>query len=148
MRRLRSFLALPARDRALLLRAVVAVVGVRLALWVLPFARVRALATRTGRRPPGAPDPSPSEDQWIAWSVATAAASVPKATCQTQALATRILLQRAGCPGYLRIGVMREGPDLHAHAWVETFDGEVLIGDHDLERFTLLPALPGDGDAA
>lgn len=148
MERLRSLVSVPTRDRALLVRALVTVVGVRLALWMLPFERVRALAMRVGRRPPGTPDPSPAEDQWIAWAVAAVAVRVPGATCLTQALATHILLHRAGCTGYLRISVTRQTPGTHAHAWVETFDGEVLIGDRDVEPLTLLPPLPGEGGTA
>jgi hypothetical protein len=49
VRAIRRFLTLPRADRSLLLRALGWVVVSRVALWTLPFARVRALAERMAR---------------------------------------------------------------------------------------------------
>jgi hypothetical protein len=51
---------------------------------------------------------------------------VPKATCLTRAIAAQILLNRAGLPNELHIGVAR-GAAFDAHAWIEC-EGQVLVG--------------------
>jgi hypothetical protein len=69
---------------------------------------------------------------------------VPAATCLVQALVVISLLEQAGLPGLLRIGVVRTGKKLEAHAWVESL-GRVVIGgtDVDLSRFTVLQTVEG-----
>lgn len=62
-------------------------------------------------------------------------------TCLTQTLATQVLLARRGHPAILRTGVARgSGDNLEPHAWVES-GGKVVIGGHDLERYTQLATL-------
>ena len=141
MWRLRAFVDLPAADRLLLMRALCTAAVVRAALWVMPFRSVRSLVARMGRRShplAGAPG-----GERIAWAVRTSARAVPGASCLTQALTAKALLSRRGLPADLRIGVAKDGDKLHAHAWVES-GGRVLIGDHDLDRFTVLPPLDGE----
>jgi ABC-type molybdenum transport system ATPase subunit/photorepair protein PhrA len=59
-------------------------------------------------------------------------------------LAGEVLLIRAGYSAQVRIGVAKDpAGKLEAHAWVES-DGRVVIGDHDLHRFTTL----GSSDTA
>ena len=145
MRRLRRFLALPPRDRRIRARASATVWAVRLCLWVAPFSWVRRLIARLARRVREAAPATAGDDEQIAHAVRFAAARVPGASCLTQALAARAMLGRAGLPGELRIGVRRDdGSFLNAHAWIERPDGAVLIGDHDVATFTVLPPLPGE----
>ena len=147
MRRIRNLLRLPSGERRLLVQALLVLWAVRLALWLLPFSRVRELVARAAARG-GSGEPAPGTDARIADAVARAAGYVPSASCLVQALALRVLLERAGAGGELRIGVERETGRLRAHAWVVRADGQVLIGggpDHDLARFTVLPALPEEG---
>ena len=48
--------------------------------------------------------------------------------CLTQALAMQFMLERAGLPAVLKMGVMKTaGGRLAAHAWIES-EGEVIIG--------------------
>ena len=56
------------------------------------------------------------------------------------------LLGRLGYSTSLRIGVARnEKGKFQAHAWIED-GGEILIGElNDLDRFTVLPPLEGEG---
>ncbi len=137
MRRVRRFLALPAADRLLLVRALGWVGLARAALWFVPFTRLRTAADRlraSGLR--RGTDPAR-----VAWAVRTAARAVPEATCLSQALAADAMLRRAGRTPTLRIGVAKDGDALEAHAWLE-LDGAVLLGDHDLHRYTPLESRP------
>jgi hypothetical protein len=138
MERLRRFASLPAEDRRRFLVALPVVATVRAALWILPFGKLRAAIARHVRRRSGSPARSPGEADRIAWSVGSAARFVPKATCLTQALAGEVLLRRAGYPADVKIGVAKDpAGKLEAHAWIES-GGRVVIGDHDLHRFTIL----------
>jgi hypothetical protein len=138
MGRLRRFASLSPRDRRGLLVALPIVVAVRAALWVLPFGTLRSGIERLVRDRSGSRRPSTRDEDRIAWAVHTAARYVPSASCLTQALAGETLLRHAGSPAEIRIGVAKEpGGKLEAHAWVESA-GRVVIGDHDLHRFTLL----------
>ncbi len=133
MRTTRAFLALTATDQVLLVRALAWVVLARVALWFVPFTRLRAAAD--GLRPSSfrrGADP-----RRIAWAVERSARVVPRATCLSQALAADAMLRRAGRMPTLRIGVAKDAGTLEAHAWLE-LDGEVLVGDHGDERYTLL----------
>jgi hypothetical protein len=138
MRRLRRFLSLSAADRVLLVRALGWVALARAALWFVPFTRLRVAADRLRasslRR---GTDPGR-----VAWAVQTATRAVPRATCLAQALAADAMLRRTGRAPTLRIGVAKEGASLEAHAWLE-LDGAVLVGDHDLHRYTPLERRPG-----
>jgi hypothetical protein len=122
----------PARRR-LLLRAALAVTGFRIALTVLPWSRVRTLATR--QRSSGGPRTS-RED--LAWSVSAAGRRL-RSTCLTDALALQALLLAEGHDATLRLGVAKSaGGRLEAHAWLES-GGRVLIGGPESARFTELP---------
>ncbi len=144
MERFRRFASLPPDDRRRFLVALPVVATVRAALWILPFGELRSAIARLVHPRQGSHAPPPDETDRIAWSVGSAARFVPKATCLTQALAGEVLLIRAGYPAQVRIGVAKDpAGKLEAHAWVES-DGRVVIGDHDLHRFTTL----GSSDTA
>lgn len=128
-----KLLAMPAGEQRLLARAFCLVVAFRIALRVMDWSRIRALAARSERRsavpatfPPGR----------LAWAVQAAARRVPGATCLTQSLALHHLLARAGHAAEIRIGVARsEGAGLDSHAWV-VCHGRVLVGGiGDLDRY-------------
>lgn len=137
MYRLRRFLELDREGRVLVLRALGWIVAVRLALTLAPFRSVRRgvdrFAERTGRRR------DRSTSARIGWAVEAVAPVVPHATCLTQALAAHLMLRRDDHPSALRLGVARPegGTALEAHAWVES-DGVIVVGDHDVHRFSLL----------
>ncbi|MDP9328347.1 MAG: lasso peptide biosynthesis B2 protein [Actinomycetota bacterium] len=141
MRRLRRFLGLSPEDRRLLLRAWRLQVVIRLGLWLLPFRLVRRRVASTRHRVE--PSASAETDHRIGWAVTSAARYVPAATCLTQALAAKVLLNDAGRGARLTIGVERDVGSLRAHAWVEGDEG-VIVGNHDLERFTVLPSIEGE----
>jgi hypothetical protein len=138
---MRAMLRLPTDQRWMLLRAALLVAGIRLALGVLPFPWVHQKVAR--RRRPVAMGARSLSARQIAWCVMAVGRRIPGSRCLAEALAADLLLARAGYPSRLRIGVERlvEG-GLAAHAWVEV-DGEAIVGDLDLERYRLLPDLPG-----
>lgn len=129
MGRLAKWLRLPTPQRWLLLRAFLWLSVVRIGLWVLPFQQLprfvkRVTSARTER--------SKRAALWIEnvpWAITVASRYVPgTATCLPQALGTQILLQRAGAPAHLHIGVGKgEQGEFQAHAWVES-QGEIVIG--------------------
>jgi hypothetical protein len=139
--RLDKFAALPAADRALLLRSLILIAGVRIALWILPFRTIHRwtvnTASRARKRAPLCRRPIPV----LTTIVQVVARRVPDASCLTQALATQILLAQAGHPSALRIGVQRDAGKFKAHAWVEC-GGRIVIGDvPGLDEFTVLPGI-------
>lgn len=145
MRKLITFIQLPAADRKILLRACCLLWVVRIGLWILPFQSVRSLLSRMNRESVTAVE----GNEWdkvreIVRSVKLMSRYLPAATCLVQALVVISLLEQAGLPGLLRIGVVRTGNKLEAHAWVESL-GRVVIGgtDVDLSRFTVLQTVEG-----
>jgi Transglutaminase-like superfamily len=137
MRCLRKLAELPGAERWLLAEAALAVVLVRLGLWLLPFRLLRRglgrLSTRHVSR-----HFSPER---IAWAVMIVSSYIPVTTCLTQALAAQALLSWRGVSARLRIGVTKDVQgQFAAHAWVEV-GGRVLIGGSIRERYTPLPDL-------
>ena len=148
MGRLAKFSRLARADQGLVLSALMAVLLVRAALWVLPFRWLRDWivnrASASDQATPGMsnqPGLSNQHVQRIAWAVAAVSKVVPAATCLTQALATQWLLNRAGIGSTLRLGVGRnESGAFGAHAWVEQA-GRVVIGGGNPAHYAPLPAL-------
>jgi hypothetical protein len=135
MHRVLTFVRLPSADRALSVHAVWWLLLARVALWTLPFARVQELVARLGARR-GTVGVAPGR---LAWTVETAARSIPRATCLTQALAAQVMLSRAGERPELHIGVATDRGAFEAHAWL-SLHGRALVGDHELERYARLEA--------
>jgi Transglutaminase-like superfamily len=145
MRRLGRFFRLPASERWLLAKAALLLGTIRVGLWLLPFRTLRSLLDRASAfRRVGQTDQEPTDV--VVSAVEVVARCLPAFdTCLTRALAAQVLLSRRGCPALLHIGVVRspEGK-FEAHAWVES-DGRVVIGGYELERYTPLAALGGEG---
>jgi Transglutaminase-like superfamily len=135
VRTLRRLLALDTSDRILIVRALGWVLLARVGLWFVPFSRLRAVADRVTQ------GGGPADPRRIAWAVEAIARRIPRASCLTQALAADAMLRRSGRLPDLHIGVAREGSAFEAHAWLE-LDGTVLVGNHDLHRYTLLTGGP------
>jgi hypothetical protein len=126
-----TFIALPGTDRLLLLRAVAALMLVRLGLRVLSVERLRAWAARRGSgRVPA---------DRLAWAVRIARRRLPGTSCLAAALALQRMLSADGHESELHIGVARTGGDFAAHAWL-THDGEILVGEEEHEDYTRLVA--------
>ena len=144
------FRRLSPAQRSLVGRALVLVPLVRLALWAVPYGRVRRMMP-VSRRDPGAIASSalprvtactrPAE---IAWAVGTVSRRVPVASCLTPALAAQRLLARDGYPLRLQNGVARNPAwTFEGHAWLAWLArrSRTVIGRVDgLTRFT--PMVP------
>jgi hypothetical protein len=140
----RRYVALSARDKGLVLEAVLLLAVVRAGLIgcsILRMRRILSLYTkRRGRR--GRAD---REDlSRIQWAIAAATRRIPGATCLVQALTAEALLQRRGLPSELCLGVRKRdtaSKSLEAHAWV-LCDREVVTGGGDEQpEFTVLSRL-------
>src|SRR5271155_3249781 len=135
-RRLAQFVRLSFSDQRLLMRAVLAVVGAKLAIRSLRLPAARAAVKRLER--PGWLERlgwtvTAARADRIVWAVETAGGAIPgMRNCLVQAVAAEAMLIRAGHPCELRIGAAKNGPrELIAHAWLES-EGRVLIGDFEL----------------
>src|SRR4051794_12664891 len=123
MELLRRFLALPAADRWLLVKAALLLEAIKVGMRLLPFRALRRLSALVA----GAParglrhaDRASSSAERVVWAVQTASRSTPGVkSCLTQALVAQMLLSRRGHPALLHIGVAKgEGGRFQAHAWV------------------------------
>jgi len=121
----------------LLGEALLAVVLMRLGLWVLRYRRMRRLVEA---RRPGPPRDLVRSLKRVCWAIDHAASVVPGASCLPRALAGIVLMRRRGIEGVLRFGV-RQKPGakrIDAHAWVEVEGVVVIGGTADLGEFTVL----------
>jgi hypothetical protein len=135
---LAAFARLPMRDRLLLFEAAGLVGYVRVALWLLPFPRLRAQVEKLGRGRSKTGKHGPPA-QRVGWAVRETSRVVPRASCLTQALAAQAMLGRRGLPARLHLGVARPDGDFEAHAWLES-DGAVVVGAEERERYSPLVA--------
>lgn len=144
MRRIRRFSELSVTKRWLLIKAAFLLEMIKLAMRFVPFKVLRRLVDEAGKVPIGRGVARGSSVGEIAWAVNTASLHIPgEKTCLTQALAAQVLLTRQGYLSLLHIGVFKDqSGELQAHAWVEC-EHEVVIGGHELERYTTLMTLEG-----
>ena len=145
MKQLLKFIRLSHLERGLLVRAAFHLCTMGLQLRLLGFQatrRLKVLGPRTSVTQQCAGSSSPEQ---IGWAVSVASRYVPGgATCLPQALATHVLLERAGYAARLHIGVAKNGErQLQAHAWVES-QGRVVIGGSEVGRYTPLMAVDRD----
>jgi len=127
-KRLRSLAALPASERRLALRATGILALVRLALALLSFARIRALADRLGGTPAAPADETLARA--VRRAVDRGARTIPGSACLARALTAELMLRRAGRPVRVSIGVAPDGQPLDAHAWTESA-GIVVTGESE-----------------
>lgn len=139
MRKIRKFFNLSATEKCLLLRAWVLLGLIRIGMELFPFSTLKKLLQRL-RSLLGGLKKDVAEEKFV-WSVEVVSRYIPKATCLAQALTTQFLLQQAGHPACLHIGVVEdEEGGIKAHAWVES-RGRILIGGFDINKYTHLLAL-------
>jgi len=126
--------------RNYLCEAAVMLAMARLAVFLVPPARVFAWASRPPRhieRFPG------DEVGWVAWAVETVGAKPwMKSLCLPRALAAQTMLRRRGIASKLCLGVARNGSAMEAHAWVEIGSNKIL-GGTEAQRFTRLAEFGG-----
>jgi hypothetical protein len=137
MNLLRRVARLNAAEFALLAAAVLRLARMRLALTLLPWPRMLALANPTAGMPP----PRLTVEQ-LEWAVQWASRVVPRATCLTQALALNHLLRREGHACTVQIGANSDGGRFTAHAWVECNGVPLLSSASEIGRYSRFPAWP------
>jgi hypothetical protein len=126
--------------RVYLREAAVMLLLARLAVRLLPPARLFAWAGRPVRRVRRFAD---DETRWIAWAVDhLGALAGPNGLCLPRALAAHAMLRRRGIACRLCLGVARRGNAFVAHAWIEVGDKRVIGGD-EAAGFTPLAAFGG-----
>jgi hypothetical protein len=127
-------------ELALLGRAAVVLLRIRIALWLLPWRRVLALL------PAGVAPTARCRVDRLERAVRLASRAIPCATCLTQALALSHLLSRSGHASTVRIGVTNERGRFAAHAWVECHGVPLLSSSAEVARYarilTWTPAQP------
>lgn len=133
-------------DRLLFLRASVQLLWIRLVL----LRRFRQPAVLGVCEPAATSSPVTPEDLararcYARWLDVAAHRQLTRASCLARSLALHQWLRQEGLPSCLRIGVLKDGDTLRAHAWVEL--GGLIVNDRQsvAERFRLLSS---DGGAA
>lgn len=125
MSRVSRFFQLKAREKSVLIWSFILVVFFRVGLWVLPYGWSKHWTAGEPVSVGQVPDREIALE--IVRSVTIASGYIPCASCLTQALAARTLLQRYGQAADLKIGVARENGKFEAHAWLE-IDGQIVLG--------------------
>jgi hypothetical protein len=123
--------------RVYLREAALALVLARLAVRLLPSARLFAWADRPTRRVRRF---AVDDANWVAWAVEHVA-TLPgmRALCLPRALAAHAMLRRRGIANRLCLGVARDGGAISAHAWVEV-GGDQIVGGEEAREFTRIAA--------
>ncbi len=135
MRRLNSYLS--ARGLALLVEAAVVVVTVRIGLLIAGYAQIERWV-RGNKRARRETLSVNFDAPVICRAVRIVSVLVPGATCLTQALAAQALLARRGESAQVCFGVEKNVSPFRAHAWLESAEGQMLIGHVDLSQFARL----------
>jgi hypothetical protein len=120
-RLLRRWVRLRPDERRLLVRAFVDLVVVDVELRALGFSRLLRrieAGESAGRRVPPSPDPIRAR-HYARWIEAAARYHVLRPHCLQRSLVLHRWLRHEGLPSALRIGVLKDGAALKAHAWVE-----------------------------
>ena len=126
--------------RVYLREAAVMLVLARLAVRLVPPARIFAWAKRPPRRIHRF---AVDEVGWISWAVESLGARPwMNALCLPRALAAHAMLRRRGIASRLCLGVAREGSELAAHAWVEIGEDKI-VGGSEANGFTRLAEFGG-----
>lgn len=128
--------------RVYLREAAVSLLLARMAVRVIPPARVFAWANRPPRRIRRF---AADEIGWVLWAIDAAAKKFRKETlCLPRALATHSMLRRRGITSRVCLGVAHEHDKLAAHAWVEVGEDRA-VASPGAGAFTRLAEFGGSG---
>ncbi len=129
------------RRRAYLREAALMLAFARVAVRLLPPARIFAWANRPQRRSRRF---AADQARWVAWSIDTMSAKPwIKASCLVSALAAHAMLRRRGIASRLCLGVARDEGAVAAHAWIEVGQ-DVIVGAAEAVRFTRIAQFGAD----
>ncbi|NJM99254.1 MAG: lasso peptide biosynthesis B2 protein [Phormidesmis sp. RL_2_1] len=140
MKKLSQFLRLSWRQQSLLLYGYILLNTIRLALWILPFGRVRKLLAKVSQVWCSQPSGNTVSVGFIVKVinlVSRYSPGVPR--CLVRALTAQILLNHYGYSHQFHIGVAKNELDVfEAHAWIE-YEGCVIVGQlSTLSRYRLM----------
>lgn len=122
------FLFYPYQKKKLLSQSLLLIWMIRIGLWLFAFKSLNNWLFYFESAESGQADRVLINN--VVNSVRACSRYVPFASCLTQALATRTLLQMRGQHSQLKIGVKKdENAKFVAHAWIE-IDGRIIIGKH------------------
>ena len=126
--------------RMYLREAAVMIILARLAVRFISTAHIFSWADRSPRRINRF---AGDEAQWIAWAIENVAEKPwLNALCLPRALAAHAMLRRRGIASRLCLGVVRDGSDLAAHAWIEVGKRKIETNPDDA-RFARLAEFGG-----
>jgi hypothetical protein len=127
-----------AKRRAYLREAVLMLMLARVAVRVVPAARLFAFVDRPMKRVCRF---ATGDADWVAWAIgeSTRFPGLTATPCLPQALAAHVMLRRRGIPSRLCLGVTRHNDAVAAHAWVETGERSI-VGGAEAAGFTELAA--------
>jgi hypothetical protein len=139
----RKFRRLSWPDRALLAQSFAWLAIASLAIAVLPFPDIAAIASRGTRRISPAGSARQNLVSRIRWAVGAASARVPwRAVCFQQGLAAHLMLRRRGINSVLYYGAAHTPESaLAAHVWVRADDLDV-VGCELASQYALLATFP------
>jgi hypothetical protein len=126
--------------RVYLREATVSLLLARIAVRIVPAARIFGWASRPPRRVRRF---TADEIGWVLWAIDSAAAkSRTETLCLPRALATHAMLRRRGITSRVCLGVARQQTKLAAHAWIEVGD-DGAIGSPGTGVFTRIAEFGG-----
>lgn len=133
------------RERRLFIQTAALLGSIRISLWMFRFEEVQRFLSKKSSGPPAEEVPHPLSVGQIVHLIDSASRClIGTRNCLVLALATQVLLKRAGHPTLLRVGVVLDhNRRLKAHAWIES-GGQVLWNGKDSHPFTPLPAFGGE----
>jgi hypothetical protein len=139
----RTFTKLTLTEQLLIVRTLLLVAFVRLGLWLVSVERLRKLLTSCACLLPKHSVDRPVGR--LVWAVQASSRRVPMATCLTQSLSLHCLLQSAGLPSKIRLGVLKQyRQDFQAHAWVEYLGQPLLSTPSEVNRYVSLCSVGDD----
>ncbi len=142
---IRTFIAMPGRDKLLLGEAMVALTAASLVIAMFPFRIVVRLAQGPAAHASIPAQARPLLHNRVRWAILVCARRLPwRAMCFPQGLAAQWMLRRRGIPSVLHYGAARNAEgELIAHVWV--CDGEIaVIGGEAAAGVALLAKFPSD----
>ena len=133
------FFSIGGRERVLFLEALALLIGWRLRILLLPLrSYVHRFGTRGSEHHTEGAE-STMQIREIQQAVRRAESVLPwKSKCLTEAVTTKLLLQRKSIKSTLFLGVAREGESsLIAHAWLKS-GSRIVAGEKGYEKFTVV----------
>lgn len=137
MNAMSKYVGLSRLERRLLVLSFVVVGSIRLSLWIFPCRPIMRTLDRFSQRLSLRTTCELYTIQRLVWAVRVASRYVARATCLTQALSGKFLIESCTDRDVrLQIGVrMDEQKRFEAHAWLEC-EGEIVLGGDGACSFT------------